>query len=278
MKTVKCIVTKCEEGLWAYVQPPLVDFDEAGINEVLRWVLEQLNFGQWIHKCDAEGRVTSITFGLPAAADPEKFTLKEYGEQVRDRLKSVSFAGCFARAREEGVSSEDYELSETARLTATDGAYLNTETYYAFQLLDILAGIRESTFVFATPPIAGVAKPEVRAILREATRAYLFKQMRSCVTLCRALVEAALKSRVTREEVDVENRRTGDYMGVLERSIEIAVARRILSPAMGDQANVIRRFGNKVLHDAREPEPEHVWAALLDTRAIVEAVYIGREP
>jgi hypothetical protein len=273
MSTLKYTVTKREEGLWGYVEPPLINFDDAGINEVLRWVLEQLNFGQYIRACDSEGRLTSLTFGLPAAADPENLTPEEYSEQLRSRLTSVNLAGIFARAREEGVSPKDFDLSETVRLTATDGAYHNTEMYYAFQLLEVLAGIRESTFVFATPPIGGIAKPEVGAILREATRAYLFKQMRSCVTLCRALVEAALKSRVAKEEVDAENRRTGDYMGGLERSIGIAVDRGILSAEMGDQAHSIRRFGNKVLHDAREPESERVWAALLDTRAIVEAVY-----
>lgn len=270
---INFMVTKTDEGLWANVQPPVGDFDDADIHEILRWTLQQLNFGQWIHTSDDEGRLTSITVGLPAAADPDVTTVEQYGEKVKARLMSVNFAGVFARAREEGVSPEHHELAETARLSATDGGYQNTEMHYAFELLDILAGIRKNTFVFTTPPIAGVAKPEVRAILREATRAYLFNQLRSCVTLCRALVEAALKTRISKDDIDAENRRTGDYMGGLERSIDLAIARGILTAAMGGQADAVRRLGNKVLHDAREPDRDRVWAVLLDTRAIVEAVY-----
>jgi hypothetical protein len=270
---IKFTVTESEEGLWANVQPPLRNFDDAAINDILRWVLQQMNFGHFIPAADADGRLTSLTLGRPAAADPEKFTVDEYGERMRGRLMSVNFAGVLARAREAGVSPKHQELSETARATATDGAYSNTEMHYAFELLDILAGIRENTFVFTAPPIDGVAKPEVLAILREATRAYLFRQYRSCVTLCRALVEAALKTRITKEDVVAENRRTGDYMGPLERLIEIAIARAILSPEMGQQAHDIRTLGNDVLHQRTEPEPQRVWAVLLDTRAIVEAIY-----
>jgi len=256
------------------VEPALGDFDEAHISEVLRWVLEQLNFGQWVHTTDESGRLTSITVGLPAAADAAQMTIDDYAEQLRGRLMAVDFSGLFARAREEGVAPESQELAEEIRLSATEeGGHRNTEIYYAFELLEVLAEIRKNTFVFATPPIVGVARPEVRAILREATRAYLFKQMRSCASLCRALVEATLKSCIKKEELIAENRRTGLYKGDLECLIDIAIARSILSAPMGEQAHEIRRFGNNVLHQRADPDPQSVWGFLLDTRAIVEAVY-----
>jgi hypothetical protein len=113
-----------------------------------------------------------------------------YPERVRTRLAAVNFAGVFARAREEGIDPSTHDLAERVRLTSTEeGGYRNTEMHYAFELLDILAGIRRSTFVFKAPPIAEVAAPEVLAILREATREYLLNQMHACVSLCRSLVE-----------------------------------------------------------------------------------------
>lgn len=272
--TIQFTITQEEGGLWARVVPALGDFDDAHINEILRWVLEQLNFGQWMHTTDEGGRLTSITVGLPAAADAAQFTVDDYAEELRGRLRAVDLSGVFARGREEGVAPENQELAEKVRLSATEeGGHRNTEIHYAFELLDILADIRKNTFVFATPPIVGVAKPEVRAILREATRAYLFRQMRSCASLCRALVEATLKSCISKEDLITENRRTGVYKGDLECLIDVAMAREILSAPMGEQAHEIRRFGNSVLHQRADPDPQRVWGTLLDTRAIVEAVY-----
>jgi hypothetical protein len=187
----------------------------------------------------------------------------------------VNFAGIFARAREEGIDPGSHDLAEKVRLTATDGGYQNTEMHYAFELLDILAGIRRNSFVFRTPPIAGVAAPEVLAILREATRAYLFGQMRSCVSLCRALVEATLESRVSKTEIIEERQGTRLDKGTLECLIDIALRREILSRKMAGQAHEIRKLGNKVLHARTGPSAERVWAVLLDTREIVEAVYSG---
>jgi hypothetical protein len=174
----------------------------------------------------------------------------------------------------------DHQRPETDRhavqFTATQAAYENTEIHYAFELLEILAGIRRNTFVFTTLPITGVAPPAVVATLRGATRAYLFNQPRSCISLCRALVEAALGSRIGRKEIADERRRTRrPDKGTLECLIDIAAAgsRPLLSAESASRAHDIRKLGNDVLHKRATPAAERVWGALLDTRAIVEAVY-----
>ena len=77
------------------------------------------------------------------------------------RLGSVAYAGIFARAREEGIEPSGAELAETIRMTATEGAYTNTELHYTLELLDILARIRAHSFVFTSPPIKGVMSPNV---------------------------------------------------------------------------------------------------------------------
>jgi hypothetical protein len=276
-RTIRFTIGVHAEGLWARVQPELHDPEDAHVSQILRWVLEQMNFGQWAHTTDDQGRLTSVAVGLPLAATGNETTVDAYAERVRTRLAAVNFAGVFARAREEGIDPSTHDLAEKVRLTATEeGGYRNTEMHYAFELLDILAGIRRNTFVFKAPPIAGVAAPEVLAILREATRAYLFNQMRSCVSLCRSLVEASLESRVEKREIAEERQRTRLDKGTLECLIDVASRRGILKRPMAAQAHEIRKLGNRVLHARSAPAPERVWAVLLDTREIVESVYAKR--
>jgi hypothetical protein len=125
----------------------------------------------------------------------------------------VNFAGVFARGREEGLRPEDSSIAETIRMTATDGAYNNTEMHYSFEFFDILACIRASTFIFTSPLIHGTAAAAVVALLREATRAYLFNLRRSYVSVCRALLETALRARVNPSELLSERWRTNLQTG-----------------------------------------------------------------
>ena len=37
------------------------------MNELLRWMLHQVHFGEWANTIDERGRLTSITTGLPLA-------------------------------------------------------------------------------------------------------------------------------------------------------------------------------------------------------------------
>ena len=186
-------IREVDGKLWGSMQRITGDPADVALHEVLRWVLEQLNFGNWSCDLSEAGEMTALTLGLSAAADVDTTTVAEVEEGIRRRLLAVNLAGLFAGGREQGTRPEEREFAEEVRLTATEDGYNNTELHYAFELLDILRRIRSNTFVFGTPPTLGVASPEAVAMLREATRAYLFNLRRSCVAICRALLEDVLK-------------------------------------------------------------------------------------
>lgn len=268
-KTVEFKVELLDGKVWGYVSPAGSDPSDAPIHDLLRWVLEQLNLGNWQWSEDSTGRASSLILGLAAAADATDTSIEGTAAQVESRLRSVNFAGLFARAREEGISARSSELADTIRLTATDAAYENTEIHYAFELLDILARIRKSTFVFDSPAIHGKVAPAVITLLREATRAYLFDLRRSCVSLCRALLEEALRGRVRPAELLKE--RLESRKGELECLINICERRKVLSSGLAAQAHAIRKAGNNALH-SKGAADEGAWAVLQDTRAIITAI------
>ena len=271
-KTTKFTVEVVDGKVWGRLSRSSGDPEEAPINEVLRWIVEQINFGNFLWRPDGHGDVTSLVIGSAAAADATDVTIEAVKEKVERRLGSVNFAGVFARAREGGIEPSGTVLAEEIRMNATAGGYGNTEIHYAFELLDILARIRAHSFVFTSPPIKGVASPEVAVLLREATRAYLFDLPRSCVAFCRALLEEALKDRVNATELLNEQYHT--KRGELECLIRIGTRRGLLTAKLSKQATAIRKAGNWALHPRgkRKLADEDVWGVLLDTRAIVEAL------
>src|SRR5712691_5245717 len=147
-KTVKFTVEVVDRKIWGRLRRSSGDPTEAPINEVLRWIVEQINFGNVACAPDREGDVTSLAIGSAAAGDADDVTVESVKADVLSRLRSVNLAGVLARAREEGIEPSGATLAETIRMTATDGAYDNTELHYAFELLDILARIRAHSFVF----------------------------------------------------------------------------------------------------------------------------------
>lgn len=269
VKTVKLGVEVIDGRIWGFRIPSCGAPSDTPVNAVLRWVLEQVNFGNWECAEDSKGRVTWLTIGSAAAANADVTTLEEVADNMRVRFRAINFAGIFARGREEGFRPEYSTLAEKVRMTATEAAYDNTETHYAFELLDILERIRAKTFVFTSPPIHGMAAPEVVSLLREATRAYLFNLRRSCVSLCRALLEKALRDRVS--DTDLLNERFQSKKGELECLINIAARRSVLTPRLSKRAHAIRKAGNQALHGT-EPGDEDAWGVLLDTRGVIEAV------
>jgi hypothetical protein len=255
--------------VWGFLRPSCEDPGEAPLHEVLAWVLEQLNLGNWLVTRDQNGRGTSLTIGLAAASDADTTSVEEVAENTRRRLLVLNIVGLFAKGREEGVEPQHSGTAEEVRMTATAAAYTNTEFHYAFELVDLLRRIRENSFVFTAPPIQGIAGTDVVALLKEATRAYLFRLQRSCVSLSRALIEAALRERVDASEV--LNERLQSKKGDLECLINVAARRRILTPKLSERAHRIRIAGNRGLHGS-EPSDTEAWGVLLDTRAVVEAV------
>jgi hypothetical protein len=269
-KTGEFHVATVEGKVWAFLRPSCEDPGEAPLHEVLWWVLEQLNLGNWHVTCDHNGRGTSLIIGLSAAADADDTSVEEVADNTRRRLFVLNIVGLFAKGREEGVEPQYSDTAEEVRMTATDAAYTNTEFHYAFELVNVLQRIRENSFVFTAPPIKSIAGSDVVALVKEATRAYLFGLRRSCVSLCRALIEAALRERVDLGELLTE--RIQSKNGEVECLINVAARRRILTRKLSGLAHGIRIAGNRALHGA-EPTDSEAWAVLLDTRAVVELVY-----
>ncbi|HUE90464.1 MAG TPA: DUF4145 domain-containing protein [Vicinamibacterales bacterium] len=247
----------------------VVAVGDAPLNELLRWVIEQVNFGNWTSTVNAEGEVTTLTVGQAAAADAGTTTIDEVLGNMNGRLRSVNLAGVFARAREEGTSPGNVEVAETVRLASTEDGYFNAEVHYAFELADILARIRHNSFVFRTPPTVGVASANTVTMLREATRAYLFNLRRSCVSICRALLEDILKLHVSASAVLTE--RAATKAGELQALIDLSARSELLNEEERKKAHRIRKAGNWALH-GNEPSDETAWGILLDTREVVEAV------
>src|SRR5207245_7402617 len=134
----------------------------------------------------------------------------------------------------------------------------------------VLERIASVSFVFEAPPIKTRAGPGVIALLKEATRAYLFGLGRSCVCVCRALLEAALREGVSEREVLQE--RLDTKRGDLECLIGLAVKGGRLSNTLAEKAHTVRQAGNRALHGTN-PSDHRAWDVLQDTRTIVSALY-----
>lgn len=269
MKKRTCTVEVVEGRLWAYLTP-CRDPTTAPVHELLLWIVEQLSLGNSRWTIDPKGRAINLVVGSAAAPAGETTALEEVSADVRSRLLAVNIAGLFAQAREEGVEPEHSRLVEKLRDTATEAAHDNTQVHYALELLRILARIGDVSFVFSAPPIKTRAGPSVVALLREATRAYLFNLRRSCVSLCRALLEAALREKVSEAELLKERFET--KKGELECLVNITGRRGLLSVQHRAQSHGVRKAGNTALHGS-EPSNQEAWHVLQDTRVIVSALY-----
>ena len=127
--------------------------DDFRLYRALRWVVEQINFGQFQICDDGAGNIRSLVIGEEAALEDD--TLDDITERLKTRLHAVNIAGIFAQAREEGIEPKHVGFAEKVTKSAGPGAFLNTEFYYAFELIDILKRIRERSFVLESPPHIG---------------------------------------------------------------------------------------------------------------------------
>jgi hypothetical protein len=246
---------------------------DAPVHAVLKWMLEQLHLGCWALEENDLGETTTLHLGEAAAPSFAEPVVEIAIKHHQARLTALALSRIFADAREAGVEPEHLTMAEALRLTATDWSYANTEFHYAFELVEVLARIREKTFVFSSPPIKGRFPTHVSALLREATRAYLFNLPRACVAACRAFLEAALSERV--DDVAVLQERSRTRKGELECLINVARAKGLLSAKMANAAHRVRRSGNEALHGLA-PNDEEAWECLLDVRHLVERLGIGQ--
>jgi hypothetical protein len=239
------------------------------VHQVLRWALEQLHFGCSRIDLNEKGEPTTLVLGQAAAVVPDHPGTETAIKHHESREMALNLASLFAGSREAGVEPKHAELAEHLRFSANEAGYMNTEIHYAFELLEVLARIRKSTFVFSSPPIKGVLSESTSRLLREATRAYLFNLNRSCVCLCRSLLEAALQDRVDRAAVREEIART--QKGELESLINLASRTGTLPVDELGRAHSVRKTGNGAVH-GDEPSDDVAWGVLLDTRRIVERI------
>jgi hypothetical protein len=195
-------------------------------------------------------------------------SVEEAIEHDQKRQTALDLARIFATARESGVEPKFSGLVNTVRNAATpEGAYKNTEFYYAFELVALLRRISEHTFLLDAPPILGQAPAETVEALGQATRCFLLGLTRPCMALCRLALQTILESRVSRDEVLQEVTRT-KKTGELVALINVAARKGILRPDLNKAAHEIRKKGNDAVHGPA-PKEEEVWPLLIRMRQIV---------
>lgn len=262
-------------GAWMFEARSCGELPTTPLHEVLRWALQQLHFGCWRLESDDKGENVTLVLGKDAAIAFAEPVVETAIEHERRRNLALNFAGLFAQFREQGIDPEHAEMAESARLSASENAYMNTDFYYAFEFANILRRVRENTqntLLFINLPLRGRLPESVSRVMGEATRAYLFKLNRSCVCLCRALLEAALHEHVDMTELLQERlqERFRPKTGDLECLINVGV-RRLGAEAL-KKAHGIRKAGNDAMHlkePSKEPSDEDAWAVLIDTRELL---------
>jgi hypothetical protein len=261
---------------WIYRRRSCGELPNDSLSDVLAWILEQLNFGHFSVERDATGDGVSLTLGL-AAAIVKPLRQDSAVDFAEGRNRSIAIAGLFAAARERGVEPEYASLSEQANAVArnSETGRMNTEFHYAFELASILRRISGATFLFEAPPILGRADSQLVDMLGEASRCLYFGLYRSSVSICRAVVEAVLESKVDGDELRREMatpKPNGAKPGKIEALIRIATRRGYLTEPLGQAAHFVRKSGNDAIHGAQLDE-QVTWGVLDRTRHVVEHVY-----
>lgn len=261
---------------WIFQNRSCGELPNDSLPDVLVWILEQLNFGHFSVESDAAGDGVSLTLGQ-AAAFVKPLKLDSANEFAEARNRSVLVAGLFANARERGVEPQYSGLSERANAAARNSApgRMNTDFHYAFELALILKRIAGATFLFEAPPILGRADSKLVDMLGEASRCLFFGLYRSSVSICRAVMEAALESRVDGDELRREmgtTKSNGTKPGKIEALIRIATRQGYLTQPLGEAAHFVRKSGNDAIHGAQLDEQKS-WSVLDRTRHIVEHIY-----
>jgi hypothetical protein len=243
-------------------------------HEVLRWVIHQINRGNFVREPEYNGRMDTLIVGRAAA--PE-CTGKQWVEEQQGRNYALVVAGLFARGRESGVEPQHGDLSERVRFESNENVAFNTELHYALELMDVLKNVRSRTFQLVTLPLVGKASPEVVDLIREATRCHLFGLHRGCVAVCRAVLEKALSERLPSDDVAKE-REQYPKKGDLELMITLAGKLELLDKPLVDFGHNVRTKGNAVLHAKNENEVDDSFIVLSDTRLILERLFARATP
>lgn len=170
--TVTVYVERTDEGFWTYLRRSAGELPGTSLHIVLKWVLEQLNFGHFENQRDSRGDVVSMMIGRAAARGPASDD--EALEDANMRLFTVNANGLMAKSRESGITPEHAHLSKMVTQQSTDWGHRNTEFHYAFELVRVLARLNKKTFNLEAPPITGIAPASVVSYLSESTRCWLY--------------------------------------------------------------------------------------------------------
>ena len=275
MRNVNFGMEEVGQSYWTYKQRSPGDPRSGPLYPVLKWIVEQLNLGNFEVAFDEDKEVVGITLGRDAI--PKVSSKDAVLEHARSRFMTVSLAGAFAKAREEGVEPQFDGLSKKVTLNANEQAYTNTELHYAHELVNVLGRIRKKTFILSAPPIVGKVPEKLIWYLGEATRCFLYGLHRACIALCRACLEQALSVKVkgTKEGAValIEYRQTHPKEGGLECLIAVSNNLGYLGDDIWiNQADNIRERGNTILHRETVKE-ENSNETLRDLRGILEHLF-----
>jgi hypothetical protein len=261
--TVTVRVERTDKGFWTYLRRSAGEMPGTPLHSILKWILEQLNFGHFEKQRDSRGDIVSITVGRAAALGPASGD--EALEETKGRLFAVNVNGMMAKSRESGIRPEYSELSKTLTQQSTDWGHRNTEFHYAFELIKVLARLNKKTFNLEAPPVTGLAPASVVSYLSESTRCWLYGFHGASVALSRACLEEALKAWLPASD-------KAKYSFTLESLIAAAKQRRLLDDCMADVADAVRKTANKFLHGESITEKES--RETLDaTRSLVEQIF-----
>ena len=202
----------------------------------MKWLLEQLNFGNFESQRDSDGALVSMTIAKSGA--PQDVSEDEVLEHAKRRLLAVNLAEVMAQGRESGIPPGLAQFSKTVKQQSTEWGHRNAEFHYAFELVKVLARLNKKTFNLEAPPITGLAPYGVVSYLRESTRCWLYGFHGASIALSRACVEDSLRSKLTEDE-------NGSN---LERLIDAARRRGLLDDCMAEVAHTVRRTANRYLH------------------------------
>ena len=264
-RPVQIQVEQTRAGCWTYVQRSAGSLPETPLHQLLKWIIEQLNFGNFTATKDGRGDVVSLTLGRSAAAQRESADAAL--AETHDRLLAVSLAGLMAQSRESGIEPQHAGLSKAASQQITDWGRRNTEFHYATELLKTLGRLNKKTFNPEAPPITGLAPASVIAYLRESTRCWLYGFHGASVALSRACLEETLRTKLPTSKATA-------IPATLEYLVDRAKQQALLDDCMAETAHSIRKVGNRFIHGESITERES--RDTLDAiRSIVEVVFIS---
>ena len=105
MRRVNFGMEEVGQSYWIYKQRSAGDPGRGPLYPVLKWIVEQLNLGNFAMDVDDVNEVVGITLGRDAIPT---FSSKDAAlEHARSRFMIVSLAGAFAKAREEGAAASE---------------------------------------------------------------------------------------------------------------------------------------------------------------------------